>query len=147
MLTEYIFQEGLFVRQKDHNFLRTSFLLVGQIKIFQEGVFVRRTDTIFFQEGMSVHRTDIPFFQDQFFWLPNGYKFFMSTTFLATEQMQISIFQEAFFKYHRTDRQFPRRYLSPNRYFRNRPHWLVSLLDTFYSEKLSREKLLRILRI
>ena len=75
----------------------------------------------FFQElCLCVHRTDTDF-PGALFWLPNRYRFSRSTffwlpnryrfsrnTFLATEQ--ITIFQEAFFKYQRTDRQFPGRY-------------------------------------
>ena len=33
---------------------------------------------------------------------------------------------EAFFENQRTDRQFPGRYPSPNKYFSNRSRWLLS---------------------
>ena len=54
---------------------------------------------------------------------PNRYQSSRSS-FLVTKQ--IPIFQEAFFEYHRTDRQFPGKYPSPNKCFRNRYRWLLS---------------------
>ena len=61
-----------------------------QIPIFQEHVFSYRTDTDF--PGALL------------FWLLNRYRF-SRNAFLATKQ--ITVFQEAFFEYQQTDRQFP----------------------------------------
>ena len=68
-------------------------------------------------------KLSVCFFPGAPFWLPNWYRFSRSTS-IATEQ--ITIFQEAFFEYQRTDRQFPGRYPPPNRYFSNRSWWLLS---------------------
>ena len=66
-----------------------------QILIFQEGVFVRRTDTSFPGEVFFGYRADT-YFPGALFRLPNRYRFFRSTNFLATEQ--IPIFQGSLFQ-------------------------------------------------
>ena len=100
----------------------------------------------FFREALCVHRTDTDFsgrfvcFSNrchfleryvcsnrqfsrnrQFLCLPIRFRFYRST-FLVTKQ--ITIFQEVFFEYHLSDRQFPGRFSSSNRYFNNRSWWL-----------------------
>ena len=98
------FQEHLFLY-----FSRRLYVFTEQMPIFQEGLSVRRTDTNF-PGKRGLFSEQIPFSR---------------SIFLATEQ--ITIFQEAFFEYQRTDKQFPGRYLPPNRYFSIRSQWLLLL--------------------
>ena len=76
--------------------------------IFPESLFMCSSNRYqFSRKTWSVHRTYTNFPGSLFMCSPNRYQFSRSTC-LATEQ--ITIFQEAFFKYQRTDRQFPGRY-------------------------------------
>ena len=119
-----------------YQFSKKVFLFAKRVQIFQEDMSVRRTDTIFpgtlfmcspnnyrFSRSAFLATEQIQIFQDHFF--------------LATEQIMIfqerlfsyrtdNDFQEAFFEYQRTDRQFPGRYPPPNRKFRKRFRWLLS---------------------
>ena len=80
------FQEALFVHLTDANFPGRRGLFTEQIPFFQEA-------------SLCVHRADTNF-PGALFWLPNRYRF-SRNTFLSTEQ--ITIFQEAFFEFQRTE--------------------------------------------
>ena len=85
-----IFQKGLFILRRDHNFPEEVFSSRRTDKNFPGRYICSPNRYNFFQEGMSVHRTGTDF---------------PGAVFLATEQIQI--FQEHYFFGYRTDTDFP----------------------------------------